>query len=80
MIDREGARRWYRKRFLHGPATGAEATSEYAKQFYAGMLNALRGLQDDFAVANVPEQAREYLKEILGICESDYRVTFGDRD
>lgn len=80
MDDKEAFERWYRARLLHGAPVGVDATSEYLKRFYASLLNGLRGLQDDFAVADVPAQANEYLAEIIEICESDYRVTFGDHD
>jgi hypothetical protein len=42
------------------------------------MLNGLRGLQDDLNANSAPEEAKEMLNEVLEICLSDYRITFGD--
>jgi hypothetical protein len=47
------------------------------KVYYNHMLNYLYGLQDDFDANQVPDEAKSHLKEIIEICESDYRIRFG---
>ena len=49
------------------------------KSFYDHMMNAIYGLQDDFDANNVPESAKDLLREIIEICESDYMAQFGKR-
>ncbi|WP_293989455.1 hypothetical protein [Sphingomonas sp.] len=44
------------------------------------MLNGLRGLHDDLLANNAPQEAWTLMREIIEICESDYRVTFGHNE
>jgi hypothetical protein len=48
------------------------------KKYYASMLNALYGLQDDFDANMVPDEAKDMLLEIIEICKSDFNFQFGD--
>lgn len=42
------------------------------------MIGALHGLQDDLDANLAPDEAKETLKELIEICESDFRIRFGD--
>lgn len=46
--------------------------------YYLGMIIALYGLQDDLDSNLAPDEAKETLKELIEICESDYRIRFGE--
>ncbi|WP_221234822.1 hypothetical protein [Sphingomonas aerophila] len=47
-----------------------------AQSFYASMLNAMAGLQDDLDANEAPQAAKDLLAEALEECRSDYRVRF----
>lgn len=47
------------------------------KRYYAMMINALAGLQDDFDTNSVPDEAKSLLQEVIEICRSDFNIRFG---
>jgi hypothetical protein len=42
------------------------------------MINAFYGLQDDLDSNLAPDEAKEVLRELIEICESDFRLRFGE--
>ena len=54
------------------------ANKQDAERYYALMLNALSGLQDDLDANWAPEEAKELLSELIAVCRRDYEVRFLD--
>ena len=50
------------------------------RDYYKSMLNAIAGLEDDIDANGAPEEALVALRELLEICQSDYRIRFGEED
>lgn len=51
-----------------------------AKYYYIMMINALCGLQDDFDANGVPDDGKAILAELVEICQSDFRIKYGEFD
>lgn len=47
------------------------------QDYYQSMLNVMTGLEDDIDANGAPEEARVALRELIEICQSDYRIRFG---
>jgi len=51
-------------------------TGSKLEEFYALMLNAMAGLQDDMIANGAPKEAQDLLHRSLTICREDYNVKF----
>ncbi len=50
--------------------------SRTAKHYYAGMLNALAGLEDDLDANDAPAEAKSLLQDVLILCRRDFEQRF----
>ena len=53
-----------------------EITPEKERRYYEVMLNALAGIEGDLIANDVPEEAIEYVRNAILICNSDFKRRF----
>jgi hypothetical protein len=47
------------------------------RRYYASMMNALCGLQDDLDTNRSPDEAKDLFNELIEVCRSDMNIQFG---
>jgi hypothetical protein len=51
-------------------------SNDKRKRYYLSMMNILRGLEEDFALNEVPVEAKGLLSQLIEICEEDYHSKY----